>query len=76
MLIRLLQTNRSRLIDRFVVPESSARPEASTNAPNKALEEKAFAGRKLSEALDSVLTHQENLREPMSSAKAVSFNES
>jgi hypothetical protein len=38
-------------------------------------EQKAFVGRKLSEALDSVLTHHENLRESMSSAKAVSFNE-
>ncbi|CAM6002752.1 unnamed protein product [Sphagnum balticum] len=39
-------------------------------------EQKAFVGRKLSEALDLVLTHQENLGESMSSAKAVSFNES
>jgi len=39
-------------------------------------EQRAFAGRKLSEALDAVLTHHENLRESRSSAKVISFNES
>ncbi|CAM6022970.1 unnamed protein product [Sphagnum balticum] len=59
-------------------PEAHALEERAIrdNLSHDEIAEKAFVGRKLSEALDLVLTHHENLGESMRSAKAVSFNES
>lgn len=76
----LLRHGMDNLLVSLEGPEAHALEERATrdnlSRDEIAEEQKAFVGRKLSEALDLVLTHHENLRESMSSAKAVSFNES